>query len=528
MSKGSEIKNNFIGGVLFMKATKRILALTLVGALALGSAFAGTGNNGFQTGKLSGKSAEAKAAIALKFMEKKGDFKVTKESKDALGITTVRVQQYYNNVPVYGSDQIVNIAEDGVVNSFVGFTQDLNLTKKIDKKVSKHEAIAIAKAEVGSELIDAPKADIVVYIDGETPHYVYQMELVTEMARWNYFVETSTGKVIAKFNSITGGKPAPRMSAANTVAMTGTGVLNIARTFNGNLNAGQYYLADLSKGNGIYTYNANYRTRLPGSLWSDADGLLNASYDKAAVSSQYFFGVTYDYFMDTFGRDSFDNRGAQIKSSVHVGRSYNNAYWNGSQFAFGDGDNNTFIPLSGAIDVVAHEFMHAVTENTANLTYSYESGALNEAMSDIFGTAVEFYANENPDWLIGEDISGPGLGAPALRSMADPTITNDPDHYSVRYTGSQDNGGVHINSNIINKAAYLFAVGGTHYGVTVQGQGVEAMENVFWRALNTYMTSGTNFAQGRVACVQATTDLYGAGSAQVEAMNDAFDSIGVN
>jgi len=515
-----------------MKVTKRILALTLVGALALGSAFAGTGNNGFQTGKLSGKSTEAKAAIALKFMDKKGDFKVTKESKDELGVTTVRVQQYYNNVPIFGSDQIVNIAEDGVVNFFIGFTKDLNLTKKIDKTVSKHEAIAIAKADMGNgELIDAPKADIAIYINGDTPHYVYQMELVTEMARWNYFVETSTGKIIFKFNSATNGKPSkiPTLYAANTVTMTGTDVLNTSRSFNGNhVTGGTYYLADLTRGNGIYTYDAQSSTRLPGTLWADMDGLLSDSYDKSAVSSQHFMSVTYDYWMNKFGRNSFDNNGALIKSSVQVGSDYNNAYWNGSQFAFGEGDGYVFYPLAGAIDVVAHEFMHAVTENTADLVYMNESGALNEAMSDIFGTAVEFYANEDPDWLCGEDIAGPGLGAIALRSLEDPTLCGDPDHYSDIYTGTADNGGVHSNSGIINKVAYLISEGGSHYGVNTSGQGIEAMEKIFFRALNNYMTTGTTFAQGRTACEQAATDLYGAGSSEVTAVQNAFTACGIN
>jgi len=535
-----------------MKLSKRVLALTLVVVLICGFAFAGQGNNnGFEVGKLTGKSAEAKEAIALKFMEKKStnDFKVKNKYTDQLGLTTVRVQQYYNNVPVFGSDQIVNIAEDGVVKSFIGKVAKLEdkLSKNMNDKVSKKEAVELAKNDLGftPEIVDAPKADIVVYMDGETPHYAYQVELVFDAPQpgyWNYFIEVATGDVLFKFNEIDsygkGGtkppkKPRPgddsNYDPANTVTGTGTDVLGNTQTITANHHTdGTYYLADMTKGNGVFTYDAGYSTSLPGSVWSDSDNVYNASYDAPAVSSQNYMGITYDYYMNKFNRNSFDGNGAAVKSSVHVGSSYNNAYWNGSQFAFGDGDGYVFIPLSGAIDVVAHEFTHAVTSYTADLVYAYESGAINEAMSDIFGTAVEFYANEDPDWLCGEDIAGPGLGAVALRSLANPPLCGDPDHVDDMYLGSSDNGGVHSNSGIYNKVAYLIGNGGNHNGINVSGQGVEVMEKVFYRALTVYMTSSTNFVQGRTACVQAAADLYGASSAQVTAVENAFTSVGIN
>ena len=167
------------------------------------------------------------------------------------------------------------------------------------------------------------------------------------------------------------------------------------------------------------------------------------------------------YYKATFNRNSINDAGAPLKSTVHYGSRYNNAFWNGSQMVYGDGDGVTFTSLSGGIDVIGHELTHAVTEYSSDLIYQNESGALNEAISDVFGTLVEFYDNRNPDWEIGEDIYTPGKAGDALRSMSDPTKYGDPDHYSKRYTGTSDNGGVHTNSGIINKQAYLLANGGT-------------------------------------------------------------------
>ena len=345
--------------------------------------------------------------------------------------------------------------------------------------------------------------------------------------RWIYVVDMENGKVLNKYDKSGQAKPVS-FSAANSVTGLGTDVIEMTRSFITNLQSGQYYMVDLTRGSGIYTYNAQNRTRLPGVYWTDADNVYNASYDAPAVSSQYFLEVTYDYYLEKFGINSFDNNGAKIVSSVHVGSNYNNAYWNGSQFAFGDGDGYYFIPLSGGIDVVAHEYTHAVTEHSADLVYQYESGALNEAISDIMGAAVEFHHNENADWYMGEDIVAYGLGMPYLRSLEDPTVCGDPDHYSDIYVGTDDNGGVHTNSGVINKVAYLIGHGGVHYGVTVQGQGVDAMENIFYKALTTYMVSSTNFSQARTACILAATDLYGASSSEVTAVANAFTACGIN
>jgi bacillolysin len=251
------------------------------------------------------------------------------------------------------------------------------------------------------------------------------------------------------------------------------------------------------------------------------------TYDAPAVDAHYDAGVTYDYYKEVHNRLSYDGNNAAIKSSVHYGRNYNNAFWNGSQMVYGDGDGQTFIPLFGGIDVVAHELTHAVTDYTADLIYQNESEEINEAMSDIFGTLVEYYANNNPDWEIGEDIYTPSIANDALRSMSAPAKYGDPDHYSNRHTGTQDNSGVHISSGSINKAVYLLSEGGTHYGVTVTGIGKEKISKIFYRSLTQYLTASSNFSHLRTAAVQVATDLYGATSQEVQSVNQAFNAVGV-
>ena len=186
---------------------------------------------------------------------------------------------------------------------------------------------------------------------------------------------------------------------------------------------------------------------------------------------------------------------------------------------YGDGDGTTFTPLT-TIDICGHEMTHGVTERSANLTYSNESGALNEATSDIFGSMVELYADGGvvsaDTWKIGEDAYTPGTSGDALRSMSNPNSLGDPDHYSLRYTGTADSGGVHTNSSIVNHAFYLMAAGGTNRvsGVAVTGVGTTAMEKIWYRALTSYLTSSTNFASARTATINAANDLYGSTSAQ--------------
>ncbi|MCI0766208.1 M4 family metallopeptidase [Bacillus sp. TL12] len=495
----------------------------------------------------------AKGEYKLGEKSAEDSFKVKQVKKDSVtNATVVRMQQMYEGTPVWGSTQLAHVSKDGSLKVLSGtVVPDLDKKEKLKNKnkIEGKKAIEIAQQDLGltPKYEVEPSADLYVYQNGDDATYAYVVKLnflEPKPGNYYYFIEADSGKVLNKYNTIdhvTGEDKSPLnkeavkqegkavikpVTGTNKVG-TGKGVLGDTKSINTTLSGSSYYLQDNTRGAQIFTYDAKNRTTLPGTLWADTDNVFNASRDAAAVDAHYYAGKTYDYYKNTFNRNSFNDAGAPLKSTVHYSSGYNNAFWNGSQMVYGDGDGYTFTALSGGLDVIGHELTHAVTEYSSNLIYQNESGALNEAISDVFGTLVEYYDNRNPDWEVGEDIYTPGQAGDALRSMSNPAKYGDPDHYSKRYTGSSDNGGVHTNSGIINKAAYLLANGGTHYGVTVNGIGKDKVGAIYYRANTQYFTESTTFSQARAGLVQAAADLYGASSAEVTAVKQSYDAVGV-
>ncbi|WP_245767751.1 M4 family metallopeptidase [Stigmatella erecta] len=281
-------------------------------------------------------------------------------------------------------------------------------------------------------------------------------------------------------------------------------------------------------------YSANGGRTLPGTL-KRAEGA--AATNDAHVDMNYEqLGKTYDCYKTNFGRDSYNGAGAQLKSTVHYsedGTGYVNAYWNGSQMVYGDGDNSTSIELGKDLDVTVHELTHAVTENESDLVYSNEPGALNEGMSDIFAAYCESWtrswATDTDVWLIGEDVWTPGTANDALRYMNNPTKDGSSrDYYPERYTGTSDYGGVHSNSGIANLAFYLLSAGGTHprakTTVSVTGIGVQKAGKIFYEANANCMTSSSSFAAAKTCTEQKADQFYPSDKASVTA---AWAAVGV-
>jgi len=213
---------------------------------------------------------------------------------------------------------------------------------------------------------------------------------------------------------------------------------------------------------------SNNRFRLPGDLVrQEGDGPT----DDDAVNEAYdYAGATYDFYKEVFDRNSIDGEGMSLISTVHFGKRFNNAFWNGEQMTYGDGDGKIFIRFTKSLDVAGHEMTHGVVQHTANLAYQNESGALNEHFADVFGILVEQWHNKHTvkcsDWFIGGEIMAPDLGVKGLRTFTakkafknNPALGTDrqPKHMDKKYTGTDDNGGVHINSGIPNHAFYLVA-----------------------------------------------------------------------
>lgn len=279
--------------------------------------------------------------------------------------------------------------------------------------------------------------------------------------------------------------------------------------------------------------------------WDTSGGLVDA---------HVYAGFTYDYYFRKFARQGLSGTNVTIRSIVNPARPelqstlggqyplfFNNAaYYGAGYIAYGVGSVNasgttTSRNFATALDIVAHELTHGVTGYSSRLIYQNESGALNEAFSDIMGICVEFAHQQlgnGPrlaEWNAGEDVSPSGT---PFRNFVTPTSRNHPDHYAVRYTGAGDNGGVHINSSIANHAFYLAVMGGTNRvsGLVVTGVGfvnLEQMEQIFFRAFTQMLTPSSNFADARVATIQAARDLYGANSAPERAITQAWTAVGV-
>ena len=262
-------------------------------------------------------------------------------------------------------------------------------------------------------------------------------------------------------------------------------------------------------------------------------------------------GKTYDCWKTLYARDSFDNAGGKLTSTVHVmfprpdggASTGNNAGWALDQMIYGDGDGDVFAPLAFGFDVTAHEVSHGVTAKTAALAYQNESGALNEAMSDIVAARCSAWADDATNantWLIGEEIYTPNEDGDALRYMSNPTLDKDMyppelggsrDFYPERYAGTEDNGGVHLNSGIANLAFYLASMGGKHprdkTTFTVPKIGLKRASKIFQRALTKgYFTENTDFAGARAATEQVARDVY-PGTSAAESIGLAWAAVGV-
>jgi bacillolysin len=316
----------------------------------------------------------------------------------------------------------------------------------------------------------------------------------------------------------------------------------------------QYYLQDTTRGVKIVTYDGKNNADFRPILWRDTDKKFYDAEDAIAVDAHYYAGVVYDYFKEKHGRNSYDNKGGTIRSYVRMG-DFAGSGWAGSGIRYGNGNSDDGIETRGfssSLDLVGHEFMHGVIISSSNLKYENESGALNEAIADLFGTLIEHdYYNKKltkkkPNWNLTEDVYVDGKTF--LRSMNNPTSaplkinpgyreplidsegkihTQYPDHYSKLYKGTEDYGGVHFNSSIINKASYLLSEGGTHYGVNVQGIGKEKVGKIYYLAATEIFTEDTNFKRARLGLEKAAAKLYGENSNEVKQVQAAYNAVGI-
>ncbi len=391
--------------------------------------------------------------------------------------------------------------------------------------------------------------------------YKFDIYATTPLSRGDIYIDAKTGEVLyynatikhldeyshGKSNSLNFNEniTSPNSSTSLTTANAATrysGTQSI-ETFN---NGTTFILKDITRGNGVETYNLNKGTNYTvATNFTDANNdwtaveFNNVNKDNAALDAHWGAEKTFDYFLSTHGRNSYNNAGITIKSYVHYSTNYNNAYWNGSVMTYGDGSGTVFDALS-SLDVAAHEIGHAVCETTANLAYQKESGAMNEGFSDIWGACVEYFAAPTKaTWLIGEDIER-RVGRAALRSMSNPNSLGQPDTYggtmwinpNCTPTQANDYCGVHTNSGVLNYWFYLLAIGGSGTNdianvFNVTGITIDKAAKIAYRLESVYLSANSTYANARTFGIQSAIDLYGANTPEVIATTNAFFAVGI-
>ncbi|MDQ1645149.1 MAG: zinc metalloprotease ZmpA [Cryptosporangiaceae bacterium] len=537
-------------------ATRRRIALggaaALVGATLVAGAFAGgVGSaSAAATPTVTPEQAVADALSALRGTSNKTTVKAASADGyqarsvviDADGSRHVHLDRTFSGLAVIGGDTIVNSAPNGAFKSAT-VTQAAPITTSTTPALAKDRALAIAKgAFTGKQ--SAATATLAVDALDSTPTLVWHV-LVSGFtkagpSKLNVLVDAKTGAVKLKYDSV---------MAADTG--TGNGVLTGATKLGTSKNtAGQFVLKDPTRGNdetrdgtGLLAGNATpSNTKAFTSATNVFGNGKNSNAASAGADVHAGVAATWDFYKTVFKRNGIKNDGKGALAYVHLkdpdtGGFFQNAFWDDSCFCMQYGDWAANKPVT-ALDVTGHEMTHGVTSATANLIYAGESGGLNEATSDIFGTMVEFYsnnANDPGDYYIGEEIV---KDRAALRYMDKPSKDGQsPDCWS----SSVANLDVHYSSGIANHFAYLASegtgpkvIGGlphdspTCNASAVQGVGHEAVGKIWYRALTTYFTSGTTYAQARVATLSAATDLYGAASPEHASVAAAWSAVNVN
>jgi bacillolysin len=491
-------------------------------------------------------------------LQRSGELRVRQHRTDTLkaGREHDHLDQYYNGVRVFGGD-VARQTERGITVSLFGTVYE-GIELDTNPGLSADEARGAIERAAGAPMRPGVNPELVVLprVSGGYD-LAYRGRVLSEDGLFIYFVGARSGAVLLQFNDL---KTQHAIGA-------GTGVLGDSKKVSVTKDSGSYRASDGLRPPALRTFdlrgNATRtmmfltgRTALvTGDLASDND---NVWTDGAVVDAQAYAGFVYDFYYKRFGRRGLDNADIPITNLVHpanrddvlrqsnsvIGLLYlNAAYFGEGVMVYGeglpsmltDGDGHHWNFMSGALDVIAHELTHGVTEYSSQLIYLNESGALNEAFSDIMGTAVEFAYQPKgdgllkADYLMGEDVVTPG----GLRSLENPGTFGDPDHFTKRYLGPQDNGGVHTNATIVTHAFYLAIEGGANRTSHLSVAGVGAanrqqIENLFYRAFTQLMPSGANFSVARAATIQSARDLYGAGSAAERAVTEAWTAVGVN
>ncbi len=471
---------------------------------------------------------------------------------DDLGYTHLRYQQTFKTIPLDLSYLVVHTRNNKVV-SFNG-TISNRIPKVITASKKESTVLEVCLDDIAAsvykwQIVDEEKhlqrelndPNATYYPKGELVFLNNELDINSEqllcykfniyshapLSRFEYYVDANSGEIVYVENKIhSGNSPGRGISGySDTVNIITDSVSNYFR------------LRETGRGNGVETYDLNNTTNYATAVdFIDSNNFWNAFNpvkNKYAIDAHWGTEVTYDYFLNIHNRNSIDNQGFLLRSYVHYGNNYVNAFWDGQRMTYGDGDATTS-PLT-TLDICGHEVAHGWTSRTSNLRYRSESGALNESFSDIWGVAIENYGRPNNwNWLIGEDIGR------AFRSMSNPNQFGDPDTYGGLFwidqnctpTSANDWCGVHTNSGVQNYWFYLLSEGGI--GVNdnadsfrVAGIGIVKAAKIAYRNNTNYLGINSNHNDARFYAIQSAVDLYGACSPEVESVTNAWYAVGV-
>ncbi|KUG07818.1 hypothetical protein ASU33_16055 [Solirubrum puertoriconensis] len=475
------------------------------------------------------------------------EFRVIGITRDNLGQAHVRLEQTWRGLPVYGAEVIVHLGSDGQPKLFSGRhyrtpSSVSTIAPSLAGSTAAETAAGALRSKTHVTQLSSNEKQLLEYTGPTTQLVIYHPEAnaapvlawhVTTrpslLERWETLIDAHTGGVLKQYESSCTAN-GPRTAQARDL----NGTTRTVNTYEWNsrfylidgaqpmFNLGRSTMPDAPVG-ALLTLDAN-NTRSNNATLSHVGSTNNTWSNPSAISAHTNAAQAYNYFRSTFNRNSLDGAGGTMISIVRLadedGTGLDNAFWNGKFIAYGEG-NVGFTPLAGSLDVAGHEMTHGVVEKSANLVYQGQSGALNESMADVFGSMMD-----RSDWLIGEDVVRRSyFPSGALRSMQDPhnggsSLTDagfQPRHMSEFYTGTQDNGGVHINSGIPNWAFFKVAT----------ALGREHAEQIWYRALTAYLTRSSQFIDLRLSAIQSATDLYGASSSDVAAVTAAFNAVGI-
>ncbi|MGQ4405162.1 M4 family metallopeptidase [Streptomyces hayashii] len=460
--------------------------------------------------------------------------------KDNDGTVHTRYERTYAGLPVLGGDLVVHTPPASLAAGTVSTTFNNNrrtvsvrsTTATYGKAAAETKALKAAKA-LDAKDPAATSARKVIWAGSGAPKLAWEtvvggLQDDGTPSKLHVITDAATGAELSRYEGVETGTGNTQYSGAVSLSTT--------------LSGSTYQLYDTTRG-GHKTYSLNNGTSGTGTLMTDADDVWGngsgSNTQTAGADAAYGAQTTWDFYKNTFGRSGIKNDGAAAYSRVHYSSGYVNAFWDDDCFCmtYGDGSGNTHALTS--LDVAGHEMSHGVTSNTAGLEYTDESGGLNEATSDIFGTGVEFYANNSSDvgdYLIGEKIDINGDGSP-LRYMDKPSKDGGSADSWYSGVGNLD---VHYSSGPANHMFYLLSEGSgtktingvtynstTSDGVAVAGIGRAAALQIWYKALTTYMTSSTDYAGARTAALNAAAALYGSSSTQYAGVGNAFAGINV-